>query len=905
MVHRDVSYFPYTKVGVDQPLAVSYYSHLLLRFTLMDLPHHASEERDYITMRTLTAVRQYLAAAFLLVIGVIAYGCGDSATVSEPAALGNLSASTGELQPSFNPATTDYTVRLSSDVSSTTITASPRVAGDTIRIDNQQTTSQAITLASPGDEKPITIVVTDTGTGGTSKSYRVTVKRDKEDTSLSALSVSDGTLAPLLFDKNVHDYTVNNVGASVTTAIISVTKSNQNTVMQIDWPSGSVTVPPGAPSGQATVQLGGTGSNTKVSIVVTATGGSPNTYTVTINRGPSNDKFLKSLSIPPGKLDFKVTSFVYNVTVLSNVDNVTVTATPRDPTARITINGSDTNSQSINVPVPGAPPVQITIRVTAQNGESKNYTINVKRDALNGNNVLKSLSISPGKLNFEASDTLYDVNVSNGVEKVTVTATPQVSTASVAILVNGAGTNSQPITLLGPGLTTNIKVRVTAQNGTAKDYDINVKRAALNGNNNLKSLTVLPGNLTFDPDDLTYAVSLPSSETSVKITATPQDGSANVTINGQPSPNTINLGAPGPETQITIPIVVTAQNNDTKRYEVTVIRTALGGNNNLQSLAVSQPGLSPSPFRADRTVYRLNVGNNIDSITVTASPQVTSSSMSMKVNNGVPINLTAGQASPSISLAPEPSDTEIEIIVKAQNQSEKPYVITVTRLAPSGNNNLSDLRVRVGSANQTLTPAFGQSPQNEYTVNVTTDVTEVIVSATKADPSAIISGGLPNEGQATIPLDGAPSTKTILIIVTAPNQTSKTYTLTVNRPAASTKPPTPTVAPDLITADDSCNRNLPTDPCNPGTSQDDNITNVPQPRFRVAPLAPGETPILYVDGDQVKVGFDQGTDTLTPTSPMKDGKDRKVTSTVKNAAGVESLPSDPLLVTIDTKAPGN
>ena len=65
----------------------------------------------------------------------------------------------------------------------------------------------------------------------------------------------------------------------------------------------------------------------------------------------------------------------------------------------------------------------------------------------------------------------------------------------------------QPITLLGPGLTTNIKVRVTAQNGISKDYDINVKCAALNGNTNLKSLTVSPGNLDFDADDLTYDVS--------------------------------------------------------------------------------------------------------------------------------------------------------------------------------------------------------------------------------------------------------------------------------------------------------------------------------------------------------------------------------------------------------------
>ena len=120
----------------------------------MDLPHHASGERDYIAMRTLTVVRQYLAAAFLVVFGLVAYGCGDSATVSEPAELGNLSVSTGTLQPSFNPATTNYTVQLSSNVSSTTITASPRVL-ETLYVSRTSTrTSQTITLDSPGDEKP-------------------------------------------------------------------------------------------------------------------------------------------------------------------------------------------------------------------------------------------------------------------------------------------------------------------------------------------------------------------------------------------------------------------------------------------------------------------------------------------------------------------------------------------------------------------------------------------------------------------------------------------------------------------------------------------------------------------------------------------------------------------------------
>ena len=77
---------------------------------------------------TLAVAEQCMTAALFIFMGLGASGCSDSATVSEPAELGNLSVSTGTLQPPFNPATTNYTVQLSSDVSSTTITASPRVA---------------------------------------------------------------------------------------------------------------------------------------------------------------------------------------------------------------------------------------------------------------------------------------------------------------------------------------------------------------------------------------------------------------------------------------------------------------------------------------------------------------------------------------------------------------------------------------------------------------------------------------------------------------------------------------------------------------------------------------------------------------------------------------------------------
>jgi hypothetical protein len=84
----------------------------------------------------------------------------------------------------------------------------------------------------------------------------------------------------------------------------------------------------------------------------------------------------------------------------------------------------------------------------------------------------------------------------------------------------------------------------------------------------------------------------------------------------------------------------------------------------------------------------------------------------------------------------------------------------------------------------TLSPAFSAGTQ-DYRVNVATAIAEVTVSATKSDANAVISGDVPNEGRATITLNGPGTTKMISILVTAPNGTSRTYTITVVRAAPS------------------------------------------------------------------------------------------------------------------------
>jgi hypothetical protein len=148
--------------------------------------------------------------------------------------------------------------------------------------------------------------------------------------------------------------------------------------------------------------------------------------------------------------------------------------------------------------------------------------------------------------------------------------------------------------------------------------------------------------------------------------------------------------------------------------------------------------------------------------------------------------------------------------------------------------------------------------------------------------------------------------------VRALNGTDKTYSITVTQPAPAAKPAQPTVAPDLIAEDDSCqldqadeDKDGITDECFvvtvPGVtnSREDNITNVKRPRFTIPPPATGETPNLYVG--TTKYTFPPGTTTLTPLADLSEG-DNTITYTLTNSGG-ESDPSPSLNVIINATAP--
>lgn len=187
------------------------------------------------------------------------------------------------------------------------------------------------------------------------------------------------------------------------------------------------------------------------------------------------------------------------------------------------------------------------------------------------------------------------------------------------------------------------------------------------------------------------------------------------------------------------------------------------------------PGSLDPAFSENTTRYTLNVGSGATGVRVTAILQDTSGTLEVNQQG-----TTSGQVR-TIDLGAPGSTTEVEILAIAPNGNSKRYIITVNRAALSADNNLSALTATPGI----LDPDFTAGTLN-YTVDVATDVTSVTVSATKSDPDAVISGDVPNQGDASVQLDGPGTSKNVSIIVTAPNGSSKTYRLTVNRAAPST-----------------------------------------------------------------------------------------------------------------------
>ncbi len=637
---------------------------------------------------TLTAVSQTLFTPILLLaIGFGASGCSDSATVNPEVELVSLTVTPGTLQPTFSGGTTQYSVDLTSNITSVTVSAQPAVAGDTVTINSVTTTSSVITLGPAGTTTPVSIVVSESGSN--SRTYTVLINRASlaGNNSLQSLSISPGTLTPT-FDANMLSYTVdvaNNDGS----VMVTPTLQDLTATMTVDGQD--------VASGQAqSVTLNGAGSITLINIVVTAQNGTQKTYLVTVSRGISSNANLQSLTISPGTLNpsFSAGTVGYTVNVASSVASVAVTPTLQDSNATMTVNGTPTNSgqpRTITLNPSGSAPSNtfINIVVTAENQVSqKNYVVVVVRAAL-GDNNLSALTVSPGSLSpsFAPNTTDYAVNVANDVTSVDVSATKAVATSVMLIgsvtIPAGTASRQETFPLNGAGTQTIISISVTAPNGgTPKTYTVTVTRAA-SSNNNLSALSVTSGTLTpaFDETTTNYTVNVATDVTAVTVSATKADSNAvmligSVTVPAGTASGQENFPLNGPGTQTVVSVDVTAQSGGAPNtYTVTVTRAA-SSNNNLSALSVTSGTLIPA-FDETTTSYTVNVATDVTAVTVSAT-KADSNAVMLIGSVTVPAGTASGQE--NFPLNGPGTQTVVSIDVTAQSGgAPNTYTITVDR----------------------------------------------------------------------------------------------------------------------------------------------------------------------------------------------------------------------------------
>ena len=220
---------------------------------------------------------------------------------------------------------------------------------------------------------------------------------------------------------------------------------------------------------------------------------------------------------------------------------------------------------------------------------SSNKTASIRIKSKNNN--LGSLSLSNGTLTptFNANTTNYSatINASN----VTINATKGDNYQTIS----GTGTKN-----LNYG-NNKFNIVVTSESGAKKTYTINITRPDnRSSNNNLKSLSIDKGNISFNKNTLNYNVNVDSNVTSIKINASIEDSKASF-VSGY-NPRTVNLNYGNNAIQIK----VKAENQSIKTYTINVNRKDNRSNNNyLSNITLDQGNIS---FDKNTLSYNTSVG---------------------------------------------------------------------------------------------------------------------------------------------------------------------------------------------------------------------------------------------------------------------------------------------------------
>jgi len=341
--------------------------------------------------------------------------------------------------------------------------------------------------------------------------------------------------------------TASDAEAVVTFAGNTALRTGSNTVsVTVTAPSGvkkvySVTVVVAKSSNtdlSSTVLVSGTalvsGPNT-VSVTVTAPDGSFRKYDVIVTVTPlSSDTTLKSFNV--NGADYTEGN---TVTLGFGAKSVSIVGEANDAGAKVEPIGNNALVGGLN---------NLSLRVTAPNGDVKNYVVKVFVPVRSSN---ANISTAAGTWTINGIDVATVgtiVELPAGATAVTVAAKPEDTKATIAI----SGTS--PLTT---GADNTVTFTVTAEDGTVATYERTVRVKALSSNVNLTGMTIA-GTEVADGGTIT----VPAGTSRVSVIPVLESDVARFVVSG----NTVLVTGDN-----TVTCVVTAPSGNTKTYTVKVV----------------------------------------------------------------------------------------------------------------------------------------------------------------------------------------------------------------------------------------------------------------------------------------------------------------------------------------------
>ena len=607
---------------------------------------------------------------------------------------------TYELNPTFNKIINSYTTTVPNNVDKVEIEATPEHNLTTV-------TGTGEKILKTGVNK---YNITTTSEDGSTEVYAVAITREKsDDATLKTLDVLEGSLSPT-FDKETEEYQVD-VKEGITSLQMNIETNSDEATYKVVGNSGFKV-----------------GENT-VKVIVTAENGNKKTYTIKVNRKASENTYLNLLTTDKYDMEtiFDKETESYDITLENDVTTLNVSAIAEDKLSKVTGAGKYSLKTGVN---------EINIVVTAENGDSRIYTLNVTRKKNSNADLLSITTDKDVILNptFDKDNVNYQIEVENDIDELTILGVAEEKTTKVS----GNGTYKLQV---GEN---QVILTATAEDGTTKTYTLNINRHK-SSNCNARIIIAKESVLdpTFDKNITTYELRVLENVTSLNLIVTPEDSNATYKIEGNEN---FEIG------NNIVKVIIIAEDSTTKEYTLNVLRQKAGTTSNkLESLSMKEKQFSPS-FNPDTQYYEVTVPYNISTVTLEGELEDKNATVTGLGSH----NINVGQNILAVTV------TSTENVIRT-------YQVLVTR-EENDEARLSNLQV----SGSTLNPIFNK---DTYEYSITSTNTNLEIKATPIDNEAtyeIINGTNLEVG-----------TSDVIIRVTAKNKkNTKDYTIHVDRKAS-------------------------------------------------------------------------------------------------------------------------